>query len=295
MAVTDRGVLHPFKTVAAHTHPVAKKFLNDRGPHLAAMVAYYALLSLVPFLVMTVSLLSLEAGTVSANSYVIRELQHILPGQSVRDLEKPVEAIQQNASTLGLIGLIGLFWTSLGFYSALESALNIVFQVQNRAFFHQKWVTFVLVVTSLIAFFASLLITTTATGVVDRSVSHHLVSLPLVGFLASLATSTIGSFLFLMAVYRYLTNVALRFRDVWVGSVAATVLLQISFLALPLYLRYSDQLIALRAFGGLVVLLVWLYLMANIIVLGAEINWWMVVGRNQPAHEPEEQEPVGLA
>ena len=76
---------------------------------------------------------------------------------------------------------------------------------------------------------------------------------------------------------------------------AATVLLQISFLALPLYLRYSDQLIALRAFGGLVVLLVWLYLMANIIVLGAEINWWMVVGRNQPAHEPEEQEPVGLA
>ena len=205
------------------------------------------------------------------------------------------KSIQQNASTLGLIGLIGLFWTSLGFYSALESALNIVFQVQNRAFFHQKWVTFVLVVTSLIAFFASLLITTTATGVVDRSVSHQLVSLPLVGFLASLATSTIGSFLFLMAVYRYLTNVALRFRDVWVGSVAATVLLQISFLALPLYLRYSDQLIALRAFGGLVVLLVWLYLMANIIVLGAEINWWMVVGRNQPAHEPEEQEPVGLA
>ena len=92
------------------------------------MVAYYALLSLVPFLVMTVSLLSLEAGTVSANSYVIREFQHILPGQSVRDLEKPVESIQQNASTLGVIGLIGLFWTSLGFYSALESALNIVLQ-----------------------------------------------------------------------------------------------------------------------------------------------------------------------
>ena len=121
------------------------------------MVAYYALLSLVPFLVLTVSLLGLEAGTVSANSYVIRELQHILPGQSVSDLLKPVKSIQRNAGTLGVIGLIGLFWTSLGFYSALESALNIVFEVKNRAFFHQKWVTFVLVVTSLIAFFASLL------------------------------------------------------------------------------------------------------------------------------------------
>jgi membrane protein len=294
MAVTSRGVLSPLKTVASHTHPVARKFLSDRGPHLAAMVAYYALLSLVPFLVLTVSLLALQAGSVTANSYVIRELQHILPGQSVRDLEKPVQAIHRNASTLGLIGLIGLFWTSLGFYSSLESALNIVFQVQNRAFFHQKWVTFVLVVTSLSAFFASLLVTTTATGWFDRGgVGHHLVNIPLVGFLASLGGSTIGSFIFLMAVYRYLTNVELRFRDVWIGAVAATVLFQISFLALPLYLRFSNQLIALRAFGGLVILLVWLYLMANIIVLGAEINWWFVVGRN--AADPEPDEPVGFA
>ena len=85
-----------------------------------------------------------------------------------------------------------------------------------------------------------------------------------------------------MAVYRYLTNVALRLGDVWPGAVVGTVLFQMSFLALPLYLRFSDQLLALRAFGGLVILLVWLYLMANIIVLGAEINWlhW---SRRQPA------------
>ena len=64
----------------------------------------------------------------------------------------------------------------------------------------------------------------------------------------------------------------------------------------PLYLRYSDQLIALRAFGGLVVLLVWLYLMANIIVLGAEINWWVIFGCREPEAETEpESEPVGLA
>ena len=56
-----------------------------------------------------------------------------------------------------------------------------------------------------------------------------------------------------------------------------------SFQALPLYLRFSDQLLALRAFGGLVILLVWLYLMANIIILGAEINWWRWSQRRQPA------------
>jgi len=55
---------------------------------------------------------------------------------------------------------------------------------------------------------------------------------------------------------------------------AGTVLFQALFSALSLYLRFSDQLLALRAFGGLALLLVWLYLLTNILILGAEINWW---------------------
>ena len=81
---------------------------------------------------------------------------------------------------------------------------------------------------------------------------------------------------------RFLTNVELRFGDVWPGALVGTVLFQGLFSALSLYLRFSDQLLALRAFGGLVLLLVWLYLMANVIVLGAEINWWHW-SRRQPA------------
>jgi uncharacterized BrkB/YihY/UPF0761 family membrane protein len=72
---------------------------------------------------------------------------------------------------------------------------------------------------------------------------------------------------------------------VWPGAVAGAVMFEISFQALPLYLRYSDQLVSLRAFGGLVILLVWLYLMANIIVMGAEINWWYWSRRQPPADE----------
>ena len=76
-----------------------------------------------------------------------------------------------------------------------------------------------------------------------------------------------------------------RSGDVWPGAIVGTVLFQISFQALPLYLRFSDQLLALRAFGGLVILLVWLYLMANIIVLGAEINWFHWSRRQPPTEE----------
>jgi membrane protein len=281
-------VLHPLRTAAELGHPVISKYLRDRGPHLAAMVAYYALLSLVPFLFLTVSLLGF-AGHVSPSSYLIRELAHILPGQSASDLLHTVRAIQRDAGTLGAIGVFGLVWGTLGFYSALESALNIVFGVQNRAFLHQKWVTFVLVTISLLVLFTSLMVTTAATGWYHRH-APHLVDLKLIPFIATLAATTVGIFLFLTAVYKYLTNVELHLADVWPGALVGTVLFQGLFSGLSLYLRFSDQLLTLRAFGGLVLLLVWLYLMANIIVLGAEINWW-----HWSRRQPSEPELGGLA
>jgi membrane protein len=288
VATPGHTVLRPFRNAARQGSPVLAKFVQDRGPHLAAMVAYYALLSLVPFMFLAVSLLGL-VGQLSASSYMIRELGYILPGQSTHDLLQPVRSVQRNAGTLGIIGLLGIVWASLGFYSALESALNIVFRVQNRAFLHQKWVTFVLVMVSVVVLFASLLATIAATGWVDRH-APHLIHLNIAAYLLTMALSLIGSFLFLMAVYRYLTNVELHRGDVWPGAVVGTVLFQMSVQALPLYLRFSDQLLALRAFGGLVILLVWLYLMANIIVLGAEINWW-----HWSRRQPTEPELEGLA
>jgi membrane protein len=287
-ANTPRLVLHPLRTVAEFGHPVISKYLRDRGPHLAAMVAYYALLSLVPFLFLTASLLGF-AGHVSPNSYLIRELAHILPGQSARDLLNTVHAIQRDAGTLGVLGFLGLVWGTLGFYSSLESALNIVFGVQNRAFLHQKWVTFVLVTLSLLVLFTSLIVTTAATGWYHRHVPH-LIDLKLIPFVATLAATSAGIFLFLIAVYRVLTNVELHLADVWPGALVGTILYQGLFSALSLYLRFSDQLLALRAFGGLVLLLVWLYLMTNILILGAEINWW-----HWSRRQPTEPELGGLA
>jgi membrane protein len=288
VATPGHTVLRPFRDAARQGHPILAKFVQDRGPHLAAMVAYYALLSLVPFIFLAVSLLGLF-GQLSASSYLIRELGNILPGQSTHDLLQPVRSVQRNATTLSVIGLLGIVWASLGFYSALESALNIVFRVQNRAFLHQKWVTFSLVVASVVVLFASLLTTIAATGWVDRH-APHLIQLNVAAYLATMAASSVGSFIFLLAIYRYLTNVELRRGDVWPGALVGAGLFQLSFQALPLYLRFSDQLLALRAFGGLVILLVWLYLMANIIVLGAEINWF-----HWSRRQPSDEELSGLA
>ena len=95
----------------------------------------------------------------------------------------------------------------------------------------------------------------------------------------SIVLSTLAVFVFLFSVYYLLTNEKLTFGEVLPGTIIATIALEASFQVLPIYLRLSKNVIALQAFGAPALLLVWLYLMANVIVFGAEVNWWLARGR----------------
>ncbi len=75
-------------------------------------------------------------------------------------------------------------------------------------------------------------------------------------------------------------------RDVLPGTITATIFLAASFQVLPVYARVTSVFVTLRAFSGLPILLIWLYLMANMIVFGAEVNWWFA--RRRGGEEPEE-------
>jgi membrane protein len=90
----------------------------------------------------------------------------------------------------------------------------------------------------------------------------------------SIAVSLLGVFVFLVSCYYVLTNEDMTVREVLPGAILAAVLLEATFQVLPFYQRYADVNPALRAFGAPAILLVWLYVMSNVIVFGAELNWW---------------------
>jgi len=90
----------------------------------------------------------------------------------------------------------------------------------------------------------------------------------------AITVSTLGVFVFLSSAYYVLTNVDLTLREVLPGAVAAAITLEASFQVLPLYVDISKRNPVLQTLSGPAVLLVWLYVMANVIVLGAEVNWW---------------------
>jgi membrane protein len=266
---------------------LVRKFFADRGTHLAAMVAYFALLSFVPLIFLALSLFGL-AHRADAGDFFVREVKRAFPGTSLGSIITLVHKVQDNAAALGIIGGVGLLWSSLSLFSSLESALNIVYGLPNRRFLRGKAIAAALMASVLVTLFASLVV-----GVIGFDALKHRLGFgdsPVLAYLLSAAVSLIGVFLFLLAIYRWLPNTDVTFLEALPGAVLGALLLEASFQALPLFVRFADVNVTLRTLGGPAILLLWLYVMANVIVFGGELNWWWRE-RRKPLEEPAEAVP----
>jgi membrane protein len=266
------------------------KFFADRGTHLAAMVAYFALLSFVPLTFLALALLGL-ARRADASDFLVRELSRAFPGTSLQSILTLVHKVQDNAATLGIIGGVALVWSSLSLFSALESAFNIVYGLPNRTFLRGKLLALTLMVATITTLFVSLVIGAVGVEVLKRQ-APGIVSNPIVAYVVSIAVSVLGIFVFLLALYRLLPTADVSVRDALPGAIGAAIVLEASFQVLPVFVRLAGVNPTLRVLGGPAILLLWLYLMANVIVFGAELNWW----RSERRSLTERRPPVeGLA
>jgi membrane protein len=250
---------------------VLRKFFADRGTHLAAMIAYFALLSFVPLLLLSLALLGL-VHQADEGSFFVRQLEKTFPNTSLDSILRAVRAIQSNAAALGAVGGGFLLWSSLSFFSVLESAFNIVYGRPNRGFLHGKALATMMMGGSLVALFVSLVIGSIGQEILKRYLGFA--SNATSARVIAIAISTIGLFVFLSSAYYVLTNVDLTLREVLPGAITAAVILEATFQFLPVYVDVSKHNPVLQTLSGPAILLVWLYVMANVIVLGAEVNWW---------------------
>jgi membrane protein len=250
---------------------VARKFFADRGTHLAAMIAYFALLSFVPLLLLSLALLGL-VHQADQGSFFVRQLEKTFPSTSIDSILRAVRAIQENAAALGAVGGGFLLWSSLSFFSVLESAFNIVYGRPNRGWLHGKALATMMMGGSLVALFVSLVVGSVGQEILKRYLGFagNATSARVV----AIAVSTFGIFVFLASAYYVLTNANVTLREVLPGAITAAVILEATFQFLPVYVNVSKHNPVLQTLSGPAVLLVWLYVMANVIVVGAEVNWW---------------------
>jgi len=268
---------------------LAAKFFADRGTHLAAMVAYFALLSFVPLVFLSLALLGL-VHRADASDFLVKELSRAFPTTSLKSILTLVHRVQDNATTLGIIGGVALLWSSLSLFSALESAFNIVYGRPNRPFLRGKGIAAIVMFATIATLFVSLVIGALGVEVVKRY-APSFVSNYVVAYVLSVAVSVLGVFAFVLAAYRLLTNAPVTVRDVLPGAVMAAIVLEASFQIVPIFVRLADVNPTLRVLGGPILLLIWLYVMANVIIWGAELNWWNAERRALHAGAPADALP----
>ena len=269
--------------------PTFERFFSERGTHLAAMVAYFALASFVPLIFLALSVLGF-LDQADSSSALVAYLEDIFPDQSVESIVRVVDAVQRNAATLSLVGAVALLWSSLSLFSALESAFNIVYGRPNRPFLRGKGLAIVYMSVALLVLFAGLTAGTLGYDLLRRyasdAVSNRWVALAL-----TLLSSGLALFAFLLSAYYRLPNARLTRREVLPGAILGAIVLVGTLQALPLFVTLTSEVVALQALGTTFLLLVWLYVMANVIVFGAALNYVLAYGDGTRDVLPKRAEP----
>ena len=264
------------------------RFFGERGTHLAAMVAYFALASFVPLIFLALSVLGF-LDQADSSSALVSYLEDIFPGQSVDSIVSVVDAVQRNAATLSVVGAVALLWSSLSLFSSLESAFNIVYGRPNRPFLRGKGLAVAYMSVSLVFLFIGLTVGTLGYDLLRRyatdAVSNRWVALAL-----TLLTSGAALFAFLLSAFYRLPNARLTRREVLPGAILGAIVLVGTLQALPLFVFLTSEVVALQTLGTTFLLLVWLYVMANVIVFCAALNYVLAYELTGRAVEPKRSE-----
>jgi YihY family inner membrane protein len=246
---------------------VVKKFGDDQAGQLAALIAYYAFVSLFPLLLVFVTVLGFVLqGDASAQQSILHSTLSQFPVIGTQ-LQQNVHSLKGSAAALA-IGLVGSLLGALGITGAAQNAFNEVWHVPRKD--RPNFLTSRLRGLGTIVVLGTLsILSTVVTGAVSAQIPSGTLA-TIGGVLLALATSLLLFF----AAFRLLTLDEVPTRDLLPGVLFATVLWQILQFVGGYYVghvvRHAQETSGLFAF--VLGLLAWLYLGGQLTLLAAEIN-----------------------
>jgi membrane protein len=275
-------VVRPFRQILLTEHPAWERFFSRRCPHLAGMIAYFGILSIIPAAFLFVSALGF-AGYLEAQGWVVTQLSYVMPEQGVSTITRTVNRLRESSGSLGLIGLFGLVWGTSNFFSCIESGLNIIYGVNNRVFLRQKALVLLLMLFALVMMTLGTIAVTISSPVLQKAdkFANTVLHFDVTESGISLAVSALFAFFYFLSCYRFLPNVEIHTRDVWRGALLATIGFEVSIHLLLRYLSVYSNDVVMAAFQGAFIVMIWFYLMAFILLVGGTFNWWRVEKRRR--------------
>jgi membrane protein len=258
------------------------RWLEDRAPRLGAALAYYTVFSLAPLLIIVIAIAGLAFGEAAAEGRIVEQIQGVVGADGARVLQTMIANARRPAAGLRatLIGVAVLLVGASGLVTELQDALNLIWRAPARvglgllATIRDRAVSLALVVgigfLMLVSLASSAGLAAAAKFFADMLPGTVYVAY---GLQALNFTLSIGVMTVLFAsIYKFLPDVHVPWRDVWIGAAVTSILFTVGELLVALYLGMSSVGSPYGAAGSIVVLLVWVYYSAQILFLGAEFT-----------------------
>jgi membrane protein len=251
-----------------------RKAYEDNVTGMAAMVAYNLMLSVFPLALVALFIAGriLESEDIEAS--VVEDLQRLFPDETESTLLDGLRRVRESSTTVGIVAVVAATWFSASFWGALDTAFCRIYHRECRTWVRQKLFGLGMLAVVLLFFVASVSIPALQ-GFVVRGTNDLPLGLDEVHGLVY-AITLIGGLLLLFGilclVYWRVPRGPIPWRCVWPGAAGALIAMAIVDYAFPLYWENVTTLRIGTSFVFVLIVLVWFYVLALILLSGAVVN-----------------------
>jgi membrane protein len=262
---------------------------------LGAALAFYAIFSIAPVIVLAFTAASLVLGKEAAQGRVTQEIESTVGHTVAVAIQNTAHYTYHSGSGVPatVLSIVFFGFGATGLFLQLQSALNAIWEVKAkpgrglRGVLHNRLGSF-LAVLGISALVLAELLVTAALAALGQILPS---SLAIPGFPLWRAVTSVVSWAFLTLaiamVYRLLPDAKIAWRDVWLGAGASAVLFWLGNHLIGWYLAATSITSVYGAAGSIVIVLLWVYYSSQVVLFGAECTRVYAKHRGAPL-EPKE-------
>ena len=247
---------------------------NDMLTYAAAL-AFQALFSIFPFMIVLIALLGM-LDMMHFFDWIRNQTALLLPGEAMAQVERVIDEVQQPRGGLISIGLIVALWVASGAMRVTINALNVVYKVKDGRPFWKLYPLSILYTLCIAAMLIGAAVLMVLGPQVMTWMADQIGIGPVVVTLWTWFRLPIALALFMASVafvYYVAPNVEQKIRFITPGSVLSVIVWIITSLGFGLYINnFADYSAVYGSIGAVIVLMMYFYISAAVLLFGAELN-----------------------
>lgn len=253
-----------------------KKFMSDQGFFLASGITFNVILSLIPLILLFLSLSGRYLYTHAEIVVHIKNYLHnALPNLDPK-IEENIFHVIQHRRISGALGLFLLAWTSIMVFGTIRASLNMIFKVEGRGFVHGMAVDLGMTMAVGVFLMASMLLTSGVTFIQH----FHLPFLPDIGSAFGFVLQYVLPYFFSLAVcllvYKVAPNCRISTSSAFKAAVFSSLFWEVAKQLFHWYAFHSKSLsILYGSLSTVALLILWLHYSSIIFLLGGEVAYFL--------------------